>query len=1238
MATYVASCLPIAMRAVMDSIQLDNDGKLKEAYCSYLSSMLFIIKTLKDDAWDQDFSKVCNQDTIKLLKLVTQCHERAVDIVSSFKQEGPSATDVPSQRLSMSHSLQAPQTGNLNTSDARDRGRNLDAGSQSLPAVTDDSKVARTASGANDIDKLILSLPTPPTRKGSFNSAAPRSTNVSSIDGIQRNQMFQAYQRRMSLQSNIQQKHKAEYNLCQIRRTVENMAIKKARSDALNKKLEERRERLRIKAEQRFADKTGSRATDAAYEKKIYAKILEFEQETTWPQTLRENLAAQPEDMKLIENIVKRVLGSKEHPLGQLMAEMQFALYRELSLLVSDFACPVYEQPPFKKRRSTKSVDVKYGEVASTRSNTSIDEDACEDCERTIDISEGDKESRRLIFKGMGVKLRTSGTAKISEKEVDSCEAEIAKAEESDKHVEMAEIAALRGEMSSQGIDMTTDPETKVSKANNAEVEMTDVAGLKVACSIGNMPSSVEGTITEIVDEPIEPFAANIPSSDIFVDTGDDVLNAGDTKKSKDSKVDIKMKISSKDFVSEFHDFEEYMLENLDSEDFDLLPDESCVQTDSENMELKRESEKDDFEAGNNDSKDEQEPGDTQEINDITVLPESDVGNGRSAVGDGTRSSMPSSLSGEDMSLKMQPPDEASDSEVDALKDISSDPRSLTLKADEKSDDEADSDSVEPSFQEDTVKDSGGTNVSDRDNGTDVEQGNFTEQNVNETQNVTDIAELSDKDIEHFEEAGKTEDYEGIRNDEECELEDVYENELDTEKSSSSKLAGEDSMDQVNKLENEQVISLDQDVQAARIGESIESKDLAEGKDSKDSQNDDICVDPSDIVEQGSIPSVDKLRVVQKNEVIEGLINELVDRNKKYQTDIGLDFDEKILDDIFDDDISSQNGCSECSKEAEVKGLDGEPAGKNESDSRNTIGSSEQSIGPESGSTYDIESRGLSTDNENSTERLSNEMAAVFEEAGRAPLHSEDDNDVFSDHLIEQYSKCQHNSEDYGKMKKKVDSAVKEVHASLDKLHSLLIFTYDELDLPIGRDQSYAAVETIFFKPLWQWLNLVFRRLNLKKELQMYEVITKRWECGPLDFFVREKYALQEAEGESTAYPYEIAVEELKKIVLYSSPLDKLECLVLTSKLICQCVTDYWIKRGDPSPPRVGCDDLLPILTYVIVKAALPQLVSECHAIEEFINESYLLGEEGYCLTTLSTAIAYVLNLRSGGMPGQSLS
>lgn len=37
--------------------------------------------------------------------------------------------------------------------------------------------------------------------------------------------------------------------------------------------------------------------------------------------------------------------------------------------------------------------------------------------------------------------------------------------------------------------------------------------------------------------------------------------------------------------------------------------------------------------------------------------------------------------------------------------------------------------------------------------------------------------------------------------------------------------------------------------------------------------------------------------------------------------------------------------------------------------------------------------------------------------------------------------------------------------------------------------------------------------------------------------------------------------------------------------------------------PCSGADDLLPILSYVVLKSDLPQLVAECAALEEFIHE-----------------------------------
>ncbi|XP_005052302.1 PREDICTED: VPS9 domain-containing protein 1-like [Ficedula albicollis] len=59
-----------------------------------------------------------------------------------------------------------------------------------------------------------------------------------------------------------------------------------------------------------------------------------------------------------------------------------------------------------------------------------------------------------------------------------------------------------------------------------------------------------------------------------------------------------------------------------------------------------------------------------------------------------------------------------------------------------------------------------------------------------------------------------------------------------------------------------------------------------------------------------------------------------------------------------------------------------------------------------------------------------------------------------------------------------------------------------------------------------------------------------------------------------------------------------------------------------------GADDLLPILSYVVLQTGLPQLLSECAALEEFIHEGYLIGEEGYCLTSLQSALSYVESLQ----------
>ena len=84
-----------------------------------------------------------------------------------------------------------------------------------------------------------------------------------------------------------------------------------------------------------------------------------------------------------------------------------------------------------------------------------------------------------------------------------------------------------------------------------------------------------------------------------------------------------------------------------------------------------------------------------------------------------------------------------------------------------------------------------------------------------------------------------------------------------------------------------------------------------------------------------------------------------------------------------------------------------------------------------------------------------------------------------------------------------------------------------------------------------------------------------------------------------------------------------------------------------------GVDDILPIMTYVIIRSGMPQLFTECAIMKEFIQEryvhvhgvsmplslslslslslpsSYMMGEEGFCLTTFDTALRYVAAMSS---------
>lgn len=107
--------------------------------------------------------------------------------------------------------------------------------------------------------------------------------------------------------------------------------------------------------------------------------------------------------------------------------------------------------------------------------------------------------------------------------------------------------------------------------------------------------------------------------------------------------------------------------------------------------------------------------------------------------------------------------------------------------------------------------------------------------------------------------------------------------------------------------------------------------------------------------------------------------------------------------------------------------------------------------------------------------------------------------------------------------------------------------------------------------------------------------------------------------------PYRRPIQTLRKIQLLKSPRDKLACILQTFMDIIQCVTDFWDQYN--REPVVSADDLVPIFSFVILKAKVPKLYSEMSFLWEFATDTEMKGKFGYGFATFQIGVEVVAKL-----------
>lgn len=217
-----------------------------------------------------------------------------------------------------------------------------------------------------------------------------------------------------------------------------------------------------------------------------------------------------------------------------------------------------------------------------------------------------------------------------------------------------------------------------------------------------------------------------------------------------------------------------------------------------------------------------------------------------------------------------------------------------------------------------------------------------------------------------------------------------------------------------------------------------------------------------------------------------------------------------------------------------------------------------------------------------------------------------------------------------------ISSLVAEVQSYLENLETMFVVTYEEFDDEEVRNIVRDLVEDYFFQPVWPHILALFRHSTYAKEQTMIEVMNCNRGSSPRDIGVSEKFCLcRDLSSDpvlSGLPPYNAVVQSFQSVVHITTPSKKLDQLVHSSQLICQCIDEFY-SNLDSSSPHMGADEMLPVLSYVILKTEQPMLVGDCFALMEFIDEGSLMGERGYCLTSVMTAMDFLLSLSSSTSP-----
>ena len=186
----------------------------------------------------------------------------------------------------------------------------------------------------------------------------------------------------------------------------------------------------------------------------------------------------------------------------------------------------------------------------------------------------------------------------------------------------------------------------------------------------------------------------------------------------------------------------------------------------------------------------------------------------------------------------------------------------------------------------------------------------------------------------------------------------------------------------------------------------------------------------------------------------------------------------------------------------------------------------------------------------------------------------------------------------------------KEVHLFVSLCLDAFLAYYKGVDLTqlLGSlvEVKDLIMERIFSYPVAEVLIMVFRAADEEKQSQVDAKVASYSHLTCEDLGVEPLFCLDRPRTDGTrSHGYDKVVTCLRSLPLSRSPMSKLQVIVRSTRLVCECIDDYW--EVDPTVDKdqlvVNADQILSIYFYAVLKARVQGLGAHLRLMLEFLRK-----------------------------------